>query len=101
MMETWFLADVPALKDYYGNEFNENAIPKAGDIEGIEKKKIESALDEATRKTNKGKYHKTHHAPDLLSKVNVEKVRKAAPACERLYKVLNNWIDSEASNSDG
>ena len=97
VMEAWFIADIEALRNYYGQGFNENAIPKDREVEKIGKDKIESALIGATRNTSKREYHKTHHAPKLLSKLSVERVRKAAPACERLFKVLNDWIDSEAS----
>jgi hypothetical protein len=88
MMEGWFVADVQALKDYYKKGFNAKVIPKGVNVEQIEKEKIDTALHEATRKTSKGKYDKTKHAPEILQRLNVAKVRKAAPHCDRLFKTL-------------
>lgn len=93
MMEAWFVADVQALKDYYKQGFNENAVPGTSDVEKIAKDQIEIALKEATRKTSKGKYHKTRHAPAILSLLNVDKVRQAAPHCDRLFKTLHEIIE--------
>ena len=42
--------------------------------------------------TQKGKYHKTMHAPDLLARIDAAKVRAAAPACDRLFNVLEHLI---------
>ena len=79
MMEAWFLADLPLLKDYYKQGFNDKAIPKQAKVEKIEKDKIETSLKVATKNTTKGPYHKTSHAPEILRRLNVAKVRKAAP----------------------
>lgn len=43
-MEAWFIADADKLKEFYGRDFNENAIPKDRDIERIEKSRLDSAL---------------------------------------------------------
>lgn len=93
MMEAWFLADLPLLKDYYKQGFNEKVIPKISDVEKIGKKKIETSLKEATKNTTKGPYHKTRHAPHILKQLSVEKVRKAAGHCERLFRRLTEVID--------
>src|ERR1017187_9541073 len=60
MMESWFHADKDVLE----------------------------GLNAATKDTTKGKYHKTKHAPALLQSIKPELVRKAAPNCERLFKVV-------------
>lgn len=52
-MEAWFLADKAALADYYGNGFNESALPKNPAIEDVPKKDIMGGLDRATAKTAK------------------------------------------------
>src|ERR1017187_7760379 len=46
------------------------------------------ALKAATKDTTKGKYHKTKHVPALLQSIKPALVRKAAPNCERLFKVV-------------
>ena len=88
MMEAWFIADINALEGFYGQGFNANAIPKNTNVEKISKHRIESALKAATQRTTKGEYHKTHHGPKLLEQLDVSKVRKAAPHCDRLFTIL-------------
>ena len=51
IMESWFIADVEALKEFYGREFKESAIPKNRNVESIEKERVESSLKTATVKT--------------------------------------------------
>jgi len=100
MMEAWFLADIPVLKTYFGQGFNENALPKEKNVERIDKEKIQTALRDATRNSIKKKYHKTQHAPEILRRLNVENVRKAAPHCDRLFKTLAELIEPPTQASD-
>jgi hypothetical protein len=87
-MEAWLIADRGALEKYYGQGFNITAIPKDRKVEQIEKSRLLPALNEATRNTKKGEYHKTKHAPDILERLDAVKVRQAAPHCDRLFKTL-------------
>ena len=88
VMEAWFLADRAALKRYYGDAFRESALPRRTEVEQISKSDVDTALTEATKKTGKGPYHKTGHAPKLLELIDPKKVRKASPNCERLFQQL-------------
>ena len=88
-METWILADSEALADYYGQNFSRNALPKSNDLERVSKVDVEQALKQATRKTQKGTYHKIEHAGDLLELIDPEKARKKCRHCARLFSVLN------------
>jgi hypothetical protein len=45
-------------------------------------------LNAATKHTTKGKYHKTKHAPALLESIRPALVRKAAPNCERFFRIV-------------
>lgn len=87
-METWLIADENALKEFYGQGFLENALPDTADIEAVDRKTLIEKLELATAKTQKGKYHKTKHAFDILKNANAKTVRQAAPHCERLFKTL-------------
>jgi len=88
MMESWFHADKGALEDYYKSGFRKDALKANPNVEEISKQDLIDGLKAATKDTTKGKYHKTKHAPALLQSVNPALVRKAAPNCERVFKVV-------------
>jgi hypothetical protein len=92
MMESWFLADGERLKDYYGKGFNEKALPASHDIESISKEQVADLLKRATKATQKGEYHKTRHAPDILEKIRPDRVREKASYCKRLFSTLSELI---------
>lgn len=87
-MEAWLIADKDALANFYQKDFNRNALPQNPRVEEIPKKDLFDGLHDATAKTKKGRYHKTLHAPEILKRLDVAKVRQAAPHCERLFKTL-------------
>lgn len=88
MMEAWFLADPEALTAYYGQDFGAKALPGRKNVEDIAKSDIERSLKEATKRTQKGEYHKIRHGSELLTKIDPGKVRKRAPYCDRLLATL-------------
>ena len=85
VMESWLIADIEALKDFYGKNFDESKIPDTTDVENIHKDDVLSSLRLAIIK---GKYHKINHGPKILERLNVHRVRKAAPHCDRLFTTL-------------
>jgi len=91
-MESWLIADIVALKKFYGQDFHENKIPDNQNVEDISKAKIDVSLRAATRNTQKGRYHKIHHGPKILELLDVQKVRKAAHHCDRLFTTLSEKI---------
>lgn len=91
-MEAWIIADVDALRSYYGQRFNANALPRTRDVEQIAKGTLFAALRDATRNTQKGGYHKTRHAPQLLERIQSNIVRSRATYCARLFKVIEEAI---------
>lgn len=88
VMESWFLADPQALKEFYGPQFGAKQIPTRENVEGVEKKDVFAGLKAATSKTQKGEYHKTQHAPLILERLDPERVRARAPHCARLFASL-------------
>jgi hypothetical protein len=87
-METWFLADVEALRRYYGKEFRESAMPRNPKVEEIPKKDVFEALKAATR-TSKNPYDdrtKSKHAPRLLKLIDPALVKQASAHCRRLFE---------------
>lgn len=88
MMESWFIADINTLKQFYGQGFQENSLPRNQKVEEINKRDLETALKRATERTSKGVYHKTRHGPKLLEQLDADKVRSIAPYCDRLFTTL-------------
>ena len=90
-MEAWLLADKEALKRYYDDrDFNEKSLPANPQVEQIPKNDLFAGLEHATAKTRKGKYHKTRHAPEVLKRLDVGTVCRAAPYCDRLFKTIES-----------
>ena len=84
-MEAWFLADAPALGEFYGKEFREKAVPRNPNVEEIPKKDVFEALRTATKDTSKGRYHKTKHAPSLLKLIDPALAQQASAHCRRIF----------------
>ncbi len=91
-MEAWFIADVDALRKFYGQGFNAKALPKNPQVELIAKDALEPALIKASSKTQKGEYKKIRHGAKLLAQIDSGKVRKASPHCDRLFTTLENKL---------
>lgn len=87
-MESWFLADVELLADYYKEGFKRNAAPANPEIEQAPKRDVARGLRNATRRTQKGEYHKTRHGFEILSRLDSTRVRERSPHAERLSRVL-------------
>jgi len=93
-MESWLIADPSALAEFYGQGFRPNALPRAADVETVAKERIAAALEHATKDTQKGRYHKIRHGPDLLGRLDPARVRQRAKHCDRLFMVLETLIRS-------
>ena len=93
-MEAWIVADSEALKRYYGQAFKANKLPKAADLETVPKPTVKRSLDEATKDTQKGSYHKIGHASDLLKRIDAEKVKARCCHCRRVFKALGRIVDA-------
>ncbi len=90
IMESWFIADRDALSAYYGAKFQAAKLPRNPKVEEIPKRDVLSGLKTASKRTQKGPYHKTRHAPDLLRQVDPSKIEKVAPAARRLFDGLRD-----------
>ena len=93
-MEAWIVADSAALNSYYGQGFKANKLPKATDLETVSKREVEHSLREATKDTQKGRYHKIKHASDLLKRIDAEKVKARCCHCRRVFKALGQIVDA-------
>ena len=94
MMEAWIVADVDALRSYYGQRFNQGALPRTDDLERVGKPTLENSLQRATERTRKGRYKKIAHASDLLKRIDAEQVKTRCRHCGRLFDELGRMIDA-------
>ena len=92
MMAAWIIADREALRGFYGQGFQESAIPDSNDVEQVEKAALIPALTRASHNTQKGPYHKIRHAARLLERIDPALVRSKARHCERLFTTLGEVI---------
>ncbi len=93
MMESWFFADKDKLAEFYGQNFNRNALSKNTNVEKIAKADVESGLANATKNTQKGEYHKTRHGAKILEIIDPQKVREVAPHCDRFFETIKEEIE--------
>lgn len=91
-VEAWLVADPDALAAYYGQGFNRSALPTNPDVEAIPKADLLTALEQASRHTQKKTYGKIKHCADLLAQVSVTMVRQRARHCERLFTTIEAMI---------
>lgn len=93
-VESWLVADVENLKSYYGSKLG--SLPLTQNVEEIPKGELMSKLNQATRQTARGEYHKTKHFPALFKATDPTKVQQRAPHCRLLFehlKVLGVTLD--------
>lgn len=94
-METWFLADVSALKSFFGSEFRSAAIPQRTDIEDIHRDDVIKHLESASRNCRKNTYDKGSHSFDILSRLDSGKVIEFSPFAKRLIDTLKSHLIPE------
>jgi len=88
LMESWFLADASALREYFGDGFRDSALPRRPDVESIAKAEVLTALANASRGTTKGSYSKGQHSFQILELVDPDTLEDCAPHAKRLFDVL-------------
>ena len=88
VMESWFLADRDAVADFYGQRFQSGSLPRNPAIEEIPKDDVSKGLNNATRRTTKGEYHKGRHSFELIGMIDPSKVAEASPYAKRLLDSL-------------
>ena len=91
-METWFLADVSALEEFFGSGFRSSAIPQRNDIENISKSDVLGRLKAASSGSRKREYHKGSHSFDILARIDPESVIRRSPFAKRLIDTLKSHL---------
>jgi hypothetical protein len=94
-MEAWVVSDPEALKGYYGQHFQDSALPKRAVLDDEPKQALDEALHSATKRTQKGEYGKIKHAGDLLQKIDATKVAKRCTS----FRQFVNWLERAIAGS--
>lgn len=96
-METWFLADPEAIKEFFKFKkgFDASALPVvtpppkppkfATVLEAMGKDVVLDIFKKATKRTSDAQYEKIKHGAKLLARIDPAKVRQQCPACDRLF----------------
>ena len=89
-MESWLLADRRALKEFFGQGFQEGQLPAPGNhVERVPKEQVYRALAQATRDCkSKSQYGKGEHSFKLLGLIDPSKVCEASPWAKRFVQCL-------------
>jgi len=93
-MESWFLADIDTLADFYGKGFNRKVLATTN-IEIIDKQTVFKQLEKATQNTLKGKYNKGNHSFYLLGMIDPQKVRKSSDWANRFINILTEQLKNK------
>jgi len=88
VMESWFLADRPALQAFYGNGFRPQALPGIPNIERIPKQDVLNGLERAAQATRARGYSKGRHSFAILANLDPAKVTAASPHARRFIQTL-------------
>ncbi len=87
VMETWFLADRAALREYFGAQFRENAFRQWPRLEDVPKATVLDTLKHATASCPKP-YAKGKVSFELLARVDPNRVGAACPHAKALLDRL-------------
>ena len=87
IMETWFLADRQALRNYFGAGFDENALRAWPNLEDVPKPTVLEELRDATVSC-RPRYTKGKVSFELLARVDPARVEAACPHAKALLNML-------------
>lgn len=93
-METWIVADVDAVKEFYNGGFLVSRMPKHTNLENVSKPDVRAHLEAATAPTQKGAYQKIKHAAVLLTKIDPGVVRRKCPHADLLFRRIEEAIST-------
>lgn len=91
-MEAWIVADAETLAAFYGKGFHRGALPKRNVLDDEPKASLYTALEAATKQTQKGSYGKIKHASELLKRLKPAIVATRCTSFQDFTKSLDAAI---------
>ena len=86
-METWIVADRAALREHYGGELQENALPGLNDLEKRERRDVHDKLVHASRNCSNA-YSKGRRSFEVLAALDPAVLKDRLPSFARVDRIL-------------
>ncbi len=90
------MADRAALKQHYGAQLQESALPPVSDLEDRHRSDVQDKLSHATRNCSNS-YEKGKRSFEVLAKLNPETSQKHLPSFARTRRILDTVLPQNAS----
>ena len=90
-METWLAADRVALREHYGNEIQESALPPLVNMETLRRHDVQDRLSHATRECSNA-YVKGRKSYGMLGELNPAVLEQHLPSFIRVRRILNKRL---------
>ncbi len=90
-METWIAADRQAMRDRFGTNLQENALPPLNGLEQRSRQDVQKKIAHATR-TGDTPYKKGKCSFDLLGKLDPSTLKKHLPSFVRVDRILKEKL---------
>lgn len=88
-MEAWLMADRDTLREYFGQGFNENRLPRQSNPEQIPQNTLESSLKDASSGCGQ-QYAKGAVSFEILGRVDASKVEERCSHAKALFDYLRS-----------
>lgn len=90
-METWIIADRTALREHYGEDLQESALPSLQELEALSREEIQECLVRATRDC-RNRYQKGTRSFQILAKIDPRTLKEHLPSFVRCLQVLEEKL---------
>ena len=87
-MESWFLADRALLSRFFGQGFSDRSLPANPKIEEVPKGAVQRGMENASRRSKKGKYAHGRISYEILACMDPHLIRQRSPWADRLFSDL-------------
>lgn len=92
-METWIMADHQAIRDFFGQHLQTNALLPPQNLEGRTKHEVQDSLHHTTRNCGRDRaYAKGKKSFQLLEKLNPDALKRHLPHFRRFIATLNHHL---------